>query len=92
VSDNPQPQDVYRLSQEAFALAKEAADRGHPEDLQEKARAINARLDELLAVAQSAADPGVARAWSDARLDVAYVLSKGELSMSPRLAAHLGTG
>jgi hypothetical protein len=92
MSAGAEPQDVYRLSQEAFTLAKEAADRGHPEELQEKAGAINVRLDELLPVAQSATDPGVARAWSDARLDVAYVLSRGELSVSPRLAAHLGSG
>ncbi len=82
--------EVYRLSARAFALAKEAASGGRSL-LEEDARRIDERLDELWEQLQAApsSDPGVTRAWSDARLDVGYVLSGGELSPSPRLAQHL---
>jgi hypothetical protein len=85
------PADVYRLSNEAFALACRAIDLGDTRPMLEAARALNSRLDELLPGAQSAAssDPGVMRAWSDARLDSGYVLSGGQLSTSPRLAAYV---
>jgi hypothetical protein len=85
------PADVYRLSGEAFALARRAFDSGDLQRFVEEARAVNARLDALLAAAQAAeaTDPGVMRAWSDARLDVGYVLSGGQLSTSTRLAGHL---
>jgi hypothetical protein len=85
------PDDVYRVSAEAFAIARRAVGGGDPAPLGEAARAVNARLDALLPAAQAAepADPGVMRAWSDARLDVGWVLSGGQLSPSTRLAAHI---
>src|SRR5262249_32967094 len=83
--------EVYRVSSEAFALACRAVDSGETAPLVEAARAVNARLEALLAGAQAAeaADRGVMRAWSDARLDVGYVLSGGQLSTSTRLAAYV---
>jgi hypothetical protein len=89
--DDQDAADVYRASEEAFALARRAVGGGDPASLAEAARAVNARLDALLPAAQAAeaTDPGVMRAWSDARLDVGYVLSGGQLSPSTRLAAHI---
>lgn len=83
---------VYRLSGSAFELAQKAAASGHPDaDLEAAAREINTSLDEAWAQLQAtpSSDPGVTRAWSDARLDVGWVLSHGELSPSARLAQFL---
>lgn len=84
---------VYQLSSEAFTLAQEAASGGGDKEAREKkARELNERLDQLWPQIQSgpaSADPGVNSAWSDARLDVGYVLSNGELSPSTRLFYYL---
>lgn len=80
---------VQRLSNQAFQLAQEAAQQsGDPAELKAQAQALNSQLDQLLPQIQSApADqqPELNHAWSDARLDVGYVLSNGELSPSTRL-------
>lgn len=83
--------EVYRTSNEAFALAQQAAGSGDFAGLAEQARTLNTALDALWARVQEdpPSDPGVSRAWADGRLDVGYVLSKGELSTSTRLASHL---
>ena len=51
----------------------------------------NASVHGLLTAQRHAegASLSVMRAWSDARLDVGYVLSDGQLSTSTRLAGHL---
>jgi hypothetical protein len=84
---------VYQLSSEAFTLAQEAASGGGDKEAREKkARALNERLDELwpqIQAGPASADPGLNNAWSDARLDVGYVLSNGDLSPSTRLYYYL---
>ncbi len=87
------PADVYRVSNEAFSIACRAVDLGDTTPLLDEARALNARLDDLLPGARSASalDPGVMKAWSDARLDAGYILSGGQLSTSPRLAAYVAS-
>lgn len=80
---------VQRLSNQAFQLAQEAAQQsGDLVELKAQAQALNSQLDQLLPEIQSAPavqQPELNRAWSDARLDVGYVLSDGELSPSTRL-------
>jgi len=93
-ADNADPGvAVYQLSNEAFTLAQEAASGGGDKEAREaKARELNARLDELWPQIQAGPatyDPGLNSAWSDARLDLGYVLSNGELSTSTRLFYYL---
>lgn len=80
---------VNQVSAQAFQLACQAFETGHEsDDLIAQARRINDHLDDLWQVIQQAPQsdqPELSRAWSDARLDVGYVLSKGELSTSTRL-------
>lgn len=84
---------VLRTSNEAFDLAKQFgsanADQG---GLKKQAEALNQRLNELLPLVQSASasdQPTLNMAWSDARLDVGYILSDGKLPTSTRLYYYL---
>jgi hypothetical protein len=92
--DDDLGRDVYVLSSQAFELAKASAGGAGTPAAKQSAREMNERLDQLwLRIdASPPDDPGVTRAWSDARLDVGYVLSAGELAPSPRLAAFLAEG
>jgi hypothetical protein len=85
---------VYVLSSQAFELAKACAAGGGTPAAAQSAREMNERLDQLWARigVSPPDDPGVTQAWSDARLDVGYVLSGGELATSSRLAAFLAEG
>ena len=80
---------IHQLSAQAFQLAQQAA-RGQREvaQLERQAQAINLRLEALLpAIDDAPAEQrsGLIDAWNDARLDVGYVLSGGELATSTRL-------
>ena len=83
---------TYRLSNEAFTLAQAAAtNQGDSTTRNERARALDAVLDEIWPDVQtaSAVDPGLANAWSEARLDLGYVLSGGGPATSIRLFQYL---
>ncbi len=86
-------QEVYQVSNEALELALQAA-RGEDNRarLEEKAHQLNSKLEQLLEVVKAAPaneQRGLNRAWADARLDLGYVLSKGELPTSVRLNQYL---
>jgi len=84
--------ELYQLSNEAFELAQhEVAMQGDRNDREQRAKAIDQRLDALWPKLQEATafDPGLTQAWSDARLDLLYVLSSGTLSTSTRLFQFL---
>ena len=85
----PAAQTVYAVSHEAFTLAREAAvGEGDAAARERQARVLNSRLDELWPLVQAAPDnerPGLNQAWTDARLDLGYILSGGELPTSTRL-------
>jgi hypothetical protein len=78
---------VYTTSSEAFSLAQAFVTGQGQMELESRAQQLNELLDRQWASLedQPSDDPGVTRAWSDARLDVGYVLSQGELPTSPRL-------
>jgi len=81
-------QSVLTASREAFELARRAAESGDFAARAEQARQLNDRLTELWPQIESAptdAQAELTRAWSDARLDLGYVLSHGELDTSTRL-------
>jgi hypothetical protein len=83
---------VAKASREAFELAQKAIESGHMIEFADQARAINQRLDELLPGVQAAPaedQPTLNHNWSDARLDVGYVLSNGQLPSSTRLYYYL---
>jgi hypothetical protein len=86
---------VFRLSNAAFGLAKElVAGSGDAAQRQEQARAMNEQLDALWPRIQALPpidQAPLATAWGDARLDLGYILSGGELSPSNRLAAHISS-
>lgn len=86
---------VFRLSNAAFGLAKElVAGSGDAAQRQEQARAMNEQLDALWPRIQTLPpvdQAPLATAWGDARLDLGYILSNGELSPSNRLAAHMSS-
>ena len=82
-----------QLNRDAFGLAQAAAaDTGGKASRGRRARAMNNRLDELIPFVQSAPpedQAGLIQAWNDARLDLGYVLSGGELPTSTRLFHYL---
>jgi len=84
---------VYQISSRAFALAREVVDgAGDATQRTERARELDEQLTNLWPQTSDAAalDPGLSQAWSDARLDLTYVLSGGEISgTSTRLFAYL---
>jgi hypothetical protein len=87
---------VENASRDAYALARTAATGEVDWDsLEEPAKRIDARLDELVPMIQAAPvdeQPALTQAWNDARLDVSYVLSGGTQPTSLRLAAFLRNG
>jgi hypothetical protein len=84
--------ETYRTSNQAFELVKRAAaNAADIEALKDEARSLNERLDELWRRIEASppSDPGVNRAWSDARLELMHLLSDGEVPTSARHAAFL---
>lgn len=84
-------QQVAKVSQQAFQLAVAAA-AGDFANCQAAMKGINEQLDafrpSLATVPESSRAETIA-AWNDARLEVGFVLSGGELPMSMRLFYHL---
>jgi hypothetical protein len=82
---------IYTTSSEAFSLAQAYVTGQGRLDLESRAQQLNGLLDHLWDSLehQPSDDPGVSRAWSDARLDLGYVLSHGELPTSPRLYQYI---
>lgn len=81
-------ESVIGVSQEAFDLARAAAMSGDFAADEARARELNDRLDELwprVEAAPATAQPVLGQAWSDARLDLGYLLSGGALPTSIRL-------
>ncbi len=80
---------VFTLSNEAFNIAQRfASGLGDQAELNERAKEINSQLDGLWPLIQlypAGEQADISQSWSDARLDVDYVLSNGELSTSTRL-------
>ena len=74
---------VIGVSNQAFELAQQAVQgRGDQNGRMSHARELNTRLDELLPQVQNAPaniQPTLSAAWTDARLDIGYVLSNGTL-------------
>jgi hypothetical protein len=94
MSENDLPRATYRLSNEVFALAQQAVDgTGEKAQREVKAREMNAWLDEHFAAIREASvrDPGLMKAWSDARLELGYILSGGELATSARLSQYIAS-
>jgi len=92
VGENDLAHTTYRLSNEVFALAQQAVDgSGDKTERELKARELNAWLDQQFPAIRQASvrDPGLMKAWSDARLELSYILSGGELSTSSRLAQYI---
>ena len=89
--DQDAERQVYVTSNRAYTLAKESVTAAEWSGAEQSARELKEQLDRLWEQisARPPDDPGVARAWSDAQLDVLYVLSHGELAPSPRLATYL---
>jgi len=87
--------ELYRLSNEAFSLTQQLIDGAQDAPaLESRARALNERLSELWPRTEAAAarDPGLSRAWSDARVDVGYVLSGGDTpTTTTRVMQYLQT-
>lgn len=80
--------EISKLSAEAFQLAIAAVESGDFAGQEAKARELNARLDETWPRIDLSPEPersSMSREWADARLDLGYVLSNGELSTSTRL-------
>ena len=85
-------QQMTRLSHEAFRLAADEAEgSGGREQRHERARALNRTLDDLAPAVRAAAatsELDLRELWTDARMDIAYVLTDGRAPKSLRLAAH----
>jgi|SRR5687767_6058153 len=81
-------QTINEVSRDAFALGRAAVESGDFAAGAARARELNDRLAELwprVEASPEAARPKLSRAWSDARLDLGYLLSGGELAASLRL-------
>ncbi len=91
--DSEDPQElalsIYRLSNQAFELAQEfATAKGDKANLKKKAEEIDKQLEEMQPLIQHtppSEQPTVNMKWADARLDVGYILTDGDLSTSTRL-------
>ena len=85
--------EINQISGQAYQLAQQAFKSGHGSpELMKEAQKLNDQLDVFWSqIQESAADlqPELSRTWSDARLDVGYVLSQGELSTSTRLHYYI---
>ena len=92
LTDDDLTELVSRLSGDAFSLAQATATRGGTAVDEVHARELNDRLDELwprIEAASTAVQPILSLAWTDARLDLGYVLSGGALPTSTRMHAFL---
>ena len=91
-ADDDLDQRMTRLSDDAYRLAIAEADgTGERDARHERARAVDRELDELAAAIRAAAATSaidLRELWTDARLDVAFVLTDGRAPKSLRLAAH----
>jgi hypothetical protein len=80
--------ELSKISAEAFALATAAIDSGDFETGKARARELDARLDETWPRIDRGTEPAksaLAKDWTDARMDIGYLLSHGELPTSTRL-------
>jgi hypothetical protein len=80
--------EISKLSADAFQLAIAAVESGDFAAQEAKARELNKRLDDAwprIDLSPEPAKSALSKDWTDARLDLGYVLSKGELSTSTRL-------
>jgi hypothetical protein len=84
-------EELEQLATEALQLGLSVA-RGTPSPSgADRARDIDARLDELVPALEEIPEPErqpLVEVWNDARLDVGYVLSDGNAPSSLRLAAQ----
>lgn len=88
MDDGDLNQTVNELSNEAFELARAAAESGDYAAGEARARELNDQLTDVWPSVEGAPaeeHDELSRVWSDARLDVGYVLSGGELPTSTRL-------
>jgi hypothetical protein len=84
-------QQIAKVSQRAFQLATGAAASDFA-SYQAEMKSINEQLDILqpsLATVPESSRAETITAWTDARLEVGFVLSSGEMPMSMRLFYHL---
>ncbi|HEX9988458.1 MAG TPA: hypothetical protein VGE45_08280 [Chloroflexia bacterium] len=90
---SPLQRIVTAVSYDAFRLAQTAAtSAGSSSALKRRAREVNTQLNELDALIEDAPtgeQAALRKAWSDARLDVGYVLSGGTLPKSSRMGLFL---
>src|SRR5688572_15962397 len=87
--------EVAKLSAAAYAMAQIATERGDFAAHEAAARALDERLTALwprIETADPAEQPALEQSWTDARLDLGYVLSAGELPMSTRLNTYFQDG
>src|SRR5258708_6073214 len=93
-NDKSVSEQVSRLSLDAFNLAKDTATgRSDPADLKTRAKAMDERLTILIPEIRGMVTPdqsAVMQAWTDARLDLTYVLAGGgPIPTSTRLGFFL---
>ena len=92
-ADQDLEQTVRGLNQEALELARAAiAKREDPDVLEERGRDLDARLEELIDAIRAAPEDtrqNLIDAWSDARLDVTFVLGGARGPTSLRLGHEL---
>src|SRR5215217_3612627 len=87
--------ELAKLSAAAFAMAQVATERGDFAAHEADARALNDRLEEFrprIEAAPATEQPALEQVWTDARLDLGYVLSAGELPTSTRMHHFLQGG
>lgn len=83
--------ELAELRAKAFAMALVATERGDFGAHAADARALDERLSALRPRIEAAGpdeQPAHEQTWSDARLDLGYVLSAGELPTSNRLSNY----
>lgn len=84
---------VHELNRAAYELAKQSASgEGDRDEMKRQAREMDGFLDELVPRIQAAPlddQQPLKDAWTDARQDVSYVLSDGQLPTSLRLFHYL---
>ena len=91
--DSGLQRQLDQVNRRTLELAKEvAAGTGDPEQRKSEARKLNKRLDELwpqVEAAPAGTQAALNQAWSDARLDLGYVLSDGDAPTSIRFFHYL---
>jgi hypothetical protein len=83
--------ELEQLAAEAVQLGLSVARGMSQPSGADRARDIDARLDELVPVLEQIPEPerqALVEVWNDARLDVGYVLADGNAPSSLRLAAQ----